>query len=222
MFINKLGRKLVKLLRHTACQERLNINNQGYVIIDDILQLEQFSEYTLYAVLCAVALDDKQRLKLNYKARPLEITAQNGHTIKLVKIAYERILSHQYPILVHSTTRKAWESIRNDAIKLMKRNEVHMYSLAACRKHLTTWRERGKEVIIFIDARRCEQKKIELLMTGNEVVVSREEIPASCIRRVQLFNGSTIYDDRCITSAASKEKMKRTNPRKKIAVRGNM
>lgn len=73
-------------MRHGAKEENLQINEEGYIKVSDILQHRFFNEkFTLDDIKRIVLTNDKQRFTLRSKDGVLEICANQGHSIGVSK-----------------------------------------------------------------------------------------------------------------------------------------
>ena len=77
-----IGRKLVQLLRHRVHENGLGsvLREDGYVPLDAVLRLQQFSGVTIETVREVVRTNDKQRMSLCKEGGVLYIRANQGHT----------------------------------------------------------------------------------------------------------------------------------------------
>src|SRR5271156_954324 len=92
----------------------------------------KFKQYTLGQIKDVVANNDKQRFNITSFDTPHGpqefIRANQGHSIKSIKVEMEPILStEKYPTIVHGTDQKAWLSILHDpkGLRRMGRNHIH-------------------------------------------------------------------------------------------------
>ncbi|XP_071936052.1 uncharacterized protein [Coffea arabica] len=90
--IDALGRLLTRVLRHMASELNLNMRNDGFVKVDDLLKLSlktfanvPLRSHTVDEVREAVRRDNKQRFSLVEENGELWIRANQGHTITTVE-----------------------------------------------------------------------------------------------------------------------------------------
>ena len=187
-YINKLSKLLVKTLRHTAMRDGFDLSRQGFVNIKELLNHARFKQYTQYAVCKAVNLDDQRRLTLRYDEnnQPEAIRAEKGHSMQYVHITYPEAVKSSIKDLVHVTSLRNWELIREDKIRPMKRNEIHL------RDCLTSRPASADDVVIYLSPDLCENEGITLLRAGNGVILSRDDIPLTCVTRVTRGNGNLV------------------------------
>ncbi|XP_021727293.1 tRNA 2'-phosphotransferase 1-like [Chenopodium quinoa] len=91
--VDTLGRLLVRVLRHDATELNLDMHSDGYVKLQDILKLNMktrsnipLSSHAIDEIREAVRIDNKQRLSLMEEDGELWIRANQGHTIKRVRV----------------------------------------------------------------------------------------------------------------------------------------
>ncbi|KAK4372010.1 hypothetical protein RND71_007394 [Anisodus tanguticus] len=90
--MDALGRLLTRILRHMASELNLNMRNDGYVKVQDLLKLNlktfanvPLKSHTVDDVKEAVRKDNKQRFGLLEENGELLIRANQGHTVKIVE-----------------------------------------------------------------------------------------------------------------------------------------
>ncbi|WVZ16292.1 hypothetical protein V8G54_009274 [Vigna mungo] len=133
--IDALGRLLTRILRHMASELNLNMRNDGFVKVNDLLKLNMktfanipLRSHTVDDIKEAVRRDNKQRFSLMEENGELLIRANQGHTVTTVETEslLKPILSaEEVPVCVHGTYRKNLESILGSGLKRMKRLHVH-------------------------------------------------------------------------------------------------
>lgn len=116
--MTKLSRKLSLVLRHTAKDLLLEVKN-GYVLVDDLLKLDLFTNFTLEDIKHAVLHDSKQRFHL----LDMKIKANQGHSFE-VDLELLQITLENSPEFVHHKTKKQNE-IKKEGLKRMKRIHIH-------------------------------------------------------------------------------------------------
>ncbi|CAN0921445.1 tRNA 2'-phosphotransferase 1 [Linum grandiflorum] len=133
--IDALGRLLTRILRHMASELSLNMRNDGYVNVKDLLQLNMktfanipLRSHTIDDVKEAVSKDNKQRFGLLEENGELLIRANQGHTVKVVEsesLLRPILSADEVPVCVHGTYRKNLDSILQSGLKRMERLHVH-------------------------------------------------------------------------------------------------
>ncbi|XP_013632547.1 PREDICTED: tRNA 2'-phosphotransferase 1-like [Brassica oleracea var. oleracea] len=90
--IDALGRLLTRILRHMATEMRLDMRGDGFVKVEDLLNLNlktsanvQLKSHTVDEIREAVRRDNKQRFSLVEEDGELLIRANQGHSITVRK-----------------------------------------------------------------------------------------------------------------------------------------
>ncbi|XP_031389621.1 tRNA 2'-phosphotransferase 1 isoform X2 [Punica granatum] len=133
--IDALGRLLTRILRHMATELNLNMRSDGYVKVQELLQLNiktfanvPLRAHTVDEIKEAVRRDNKQRFSLLEEAGELLIRANQGHTVKAVETEnlLKPILSaEEVPVCVHGTYKKNLKLILETGLNRMQRLHVH-------------------------------------------------------------------------------------------------
>ena len=82
-----LGRALVRLLRHSAVREGLDVRPDGFALLSRVLSIPSIARLrpSIAAVEHVVRICPKQRLSLRDEAGALYIRANQGHTIRSIE-----------------------------------------------------------------------------------------------------------------------------------------
>ncbi|MCD7463559.1 hypothetical protein HAX54_050858 [Datura stramonium] len=180
--IDALGRLLTRILRHMASELNLNMRNDGYVKVQDLLKLnlKTFANVPLRShsvddVKEAVRKDNKQRFGLLEENGELLIRANQGHTVKIVETEslLKPILSaHEVPVCVHGTYKKNLESILEHGLKRMKRLHVHFSCGLPTDGEIISGMRRDVNVLIFLDVRKALEDGMKLYISENRVILT--------------------------------------------------
>ena len=122
---HQVEKTITWLLRHGAIEEKVPINEEGFININNLinwlkkknisLQLEDINKI--------VAADKKSR----YLVKDNMIRANQGHSMKL-KIQMDKF-EQKNSQLVHATYYNNMESIEKSGLKSMSRNDVHLINI---------------------------------------------------------------------------------------------
>ncbi|XP_075074053.1 uncharacterized protein LOC107773662 [Nicotiana tabacum] len=180
--IDALGRLLLRILRHMASELNLNMRNDGYVKVQDLLKLNlktfanvPLRSHTVDDVKEAVRNDNKQRFGLLEENGELLIRANQGHTVKIVETQslLKPILSaDEVPVCVHGTYKKNLESILEHGLKRMKRLHVHFSCGLPTDGEVISGMRRDVNVLIFLDVRRALEDGMKLYISDNRVILT--------------------------------------------------
>lgn len=123
---NQVEKTITWLLRHGAVEEKVPINEEGFITIPNVinwlknkkninLQLEDINKI--------VDADKKSR----YLLKDNMIRANQGHSIK-IKISMNKYQQNNSQ-LIHATYYDNMESINKSGLKSMSRNDVHLINI---------------------------------------------------------------------------------------------
>ena len=115
-----MDRKLVKVLRHSARSLGLDMDSQGFILIQDLLDHDLFRDLDDQKLLEIVNCDKKSRLQVCGD----KIRAAQGHSISL-NISYPEYTNTVLP-LFHGTFKNKLEEITRSGLSRMNRNHIHL------------------------------------------------------------------------------------------------
>lgn len=196
--IDALGRLLTRILRHMAAELNLNMRSDGYVKVQDLLNLNMktfanipLRSHTVDDVREAVRKDNKQRFGLLEENGELLIRANQGHTITTVESEslLKPILSaEEFPVCVHGTYRKNLESILESGLKRMKRLHVHFSCGLPTDGEVISGMRRNVNVLIFLDVRKALEEGMKLYISDNKVILTEGfdgVVPAKYFEKIE-------------------------------------
>jgi len=182
-YYTKLSKALSWILRHKAVQMGLNIESDGYILLDDILALKEFKYYTSDDVKYVVESNDKKRFSLKEESstgdgkEQLYIRANQGHSNKVAKHIDENELltklTKPLPVVIHGTTKEAYKKIKDVGLKKMTRSHIHFAiteDFIEGNKQQSGIRS-NCELLIYIDMEKAMNDGIEFFMSDNKVVL---------------------------------------------------
>ncbi|KAK9273781.1 hypothetical protein L1049_018591 [Liquidambar formosana] len=180
--IDALGRLLTRILRHMASELNLNMRNDGYVKVQDLLKLNMktfanipLRSHTVDDIREAVRKDNKQRFSLLEENGVLLIRANQGHTITTIESEslLKPILSaEEVPVCVHGTYKKNLQSILESGLKRMKRLHVHFSCGLPTEGEVISGIRRDVNVLIFLDVRKALEEGMKLYISDNKVILT--------------------------------------------------
>lgn len=180
--VDALGRLLTRILRHMAAELNLNMRSDGYVKVQDLLQLNlktfanvQLSAHTVDEIKEAVRRDNKQRFSLLEENGELLIRANQGHTVKTVESdsLLKPILSaEEVPVCVHGTYKKNLQSILDSGLKRMERLHVHFSSGLPTDGEVISGMRKNVNVLIFLDVRKALEDGMKIYISENRVILT--------------------------------------------------
>ncbi|KAK8498779.1 hypothetical protein V6N12_066921 [Hibiscus sabdariffa] len=180
--IDALGRLLTRILRHMATELNLNMRNDGYVKVEDLLKLnlKTFANIPLRShsvddIKEAVRKDNKQRFSLLEENGELLIRANQGHTVTAVESEslLKQILSaDEVQCCVHGTYKRNLESILELGLKRMKRLHVHFSSGLPTDGEVISGMRRDVNILIHLNVRKALEEGMKLYISDNRVILS--------------------------------------------------
>lgn len=199
----RISKALSYLLRHGAVKENLNIDDAGYIQVQELLNHNRMkcNKTTLQDLERIVANNEKQRFKmisdLNNPSE-LIICANQGHSIKtittenLVKLTEPAQLPQD---LFHGTYLNILPLIKQSGgLKIMTRNHIHL-------TNNVDYIRKSCNVMIFIDGRKCLDDGIDIYRSENNVYLTSGIdgiLPIRYFRQVIKRPSDEIIDLNCV------------------------
>lgn len=174
--MSHLSKSLSWLLRHGAEQEGFQFLPGGYLYVDDIMQKSQFRKFTVDDVRSVVTSNDKQRFHLENEAETgrLKIRANQGHSIEVPDLELEPIISDEnYPIVIHGTYYKCWQSIRQQGLNRMTRTHMHFAAGLPGESGVISGMRSTCDLVIYIDMAKALADGITFFCSANNVILSQ-------------------------------------------------
>ncbi len=167
----KLGKTISYALRHHPEQFGLELDNEGWVNISDLLLSlsKQYGEISENDMIMMISRSDKKR----YEIKDGKIRAAYGHSFT-DKIKKTPIQPPQY--LYHGTARRFLKSIQEKGLLPMKRQYVHLSDdqMTALEVGL---RHDHKPILLKIEAKRAYDDGI-MFYRGNDQIWLSDAIPS--------------------------------------------
>ncbi|XP_042046508.1 tRNA 2'-phosphotransferase 1-like isoform X1 [Salvia splendens] len=180
--INALGRLLTRILRHQASDLNLDMRNDGYVKVQDLLKLNlktmaniPLRSHTVEDIREAVRQDNKQRFSLLEENGELLLRANQGHSVVTVETEslLKPILSpEEISVCVHGTYKKNLESILREGLKRMQRLHVHFCSGLPRDAEVVSGMRRDVDTLIFLDVKKAMEEGMKLYVSDNKVILT--------------------------------------------------
>lgn len=176
----QLSRRLAALLRHRAHAHNVQIREDGYTLLADVLALPIFAEggFTVREVEELVAgKDEKKRFLMKTMNGELWIRANQGHTIRTVqdsKLLNPINRPDQVKCCVHGTYLFAWEGIMRDGgLSRMTRNHIHFAPRPPGADRVISGMRSDCEVAIYLDIVGAAAAGIKFFRSSNDVILTR-------------------------------------------------
>ncbi|KAH7878867.1 KptA family-domain-containing protein [Lentinula edodes] len=172
----RLSKTLSWLLRHGAQSEGLTMRADGYVKVIDLLENPKIKSQALdlTGLQQIVNADSKQRYSLVCEDDIWWIKANQGHSIKAVKLDLKPIFTvEDIPsrTAVHGTTKIAWQSISSQGLSKMTRNHIHL-AQGVTGNNVISGMRKSCDILIFIDVPKALAAGITFFLSDNGVVLT--------------------------------------------------
>ncbi|KAG1738887.1 KptA family-domain-containing protein [Suillus paluster] len=154
----------------------LNMREDGYAKVSDVLSNPMFRDVNFSQLQEIVSRDQKQRFHLLSEPRTPDspsdiwwIRANQGHSLKTVTLDMQPITSAlDIPMAVHGTTLSAWECI---GLSKMNRNHIHLAQGIAGDNVMSGMRN-SSQILIFVDVQKALDAGIPFYLSANGVVLT--------------------------------------------------
>jgi len=173
-----ISKFLSLVLRHSPQTIHLNIDKNGWVNIDDLIQ--NANKYrkihlTVDLLYTIVETNDKQRFILSDDGK--RIRANQGHSIKV-----DLELEAKTPpnILYHGTASRFMDSIMKEGLKPMTRQYVHLSQTEETA--LTVGQRHGKPIVLCINAKNMFEDGYKFYLSENNVWLVND-VPVKYIKQ---------------------------------------
>lgn len=166
--LESVGRFLTLLLRHLPQKANLDMNKQGWVLVDQLLSNTRNNPrpLSLGELEAVVAFDDKKRFALRVSEGGLEIRCSQGHSADLgLDLGYESVTPPA--VLYHGYPESNEAVLMAEGLKGMLRQHVH---LTTCKTTaMKSGKRYGKPKIMVIDAISADRAGYRFYCSDNSV-----------------------------------------------------
>ena len=220
-----LSKRLAKLLRHDP--RNLTMQPDGYIKVNDILNLQDFQKWKQKDILRIVNSNDKQRFSIQNAGEQMLIRANQGHSVATVdqEQLLERINNpSEIPCCIHGTYIDAWEKfIHKDGLNKMQRQHIHCAVGTPEEKGVISGMRSSCELVIYIDVAKAMQNGLVFYKSSNNVILTEGPIQpdcfTKCIRRkdgINLIQQATVIPATMQMNKESKSQSKSESRSKQL------
>lgn len=168
-----ISKSLSYLLRHGAVKEGLDIDANGYVNVERLLQHQRLktNKTTIADIRRIVEDNDKQRFSLAEIGGELKLCANQGHSIHLVADTNLILLNRDtVPKQVYHGTykRKLPLIFASGGLSRMNRNHIHFASEISDVSGI----RRNCDALIYVDVDKCFEEGISFYKSKNNVILT--------------------------------------------------
>jgi|SaaInlStandDraft_4_1057021.scaffolds.fasta_scaffold20347_2 2'-phosphotransferase len=172
-----VSRTLSKILRHKLVELDLDVSDDGYVKISDLLDLSLLIKFcpTEEYIIKIANEDKKTRFSIiDDEKGHLLIRANQGHSKKVGKLLVsEKLLTKiemPLPICIHGTNIRALDKIKVEGLKIMGRTHIHCASDTPDKVKSGYRPDCG--VLIFINMEMAIASGIQFFISDNGVILT--------------------------------------------------
>uniref|UniRef100_A0A8W8L5B1 2'-phosphotransferase n=2 Tax=Magallana gigas TaxID=29159 RepID=A0A8W8L5B1_MAGGI len=142
----------------------------GYVDVEDILELPEANNKTEQHVRNIVRKDDKRRFALRESRGILQIKATQGHSLEVLKLELKPVTHYtEVRCAVHGTRIRNWESIKSKGISKMGRKHIHF---AQGERGVKSGFPPYCDMAIEVDVKKAMNDGIKFYISENDVVLT--------------------------------------------------
>lgn len=161
--VKKLGLSLTYWLRHNPEAIGVEIQKNGWVDVDDVIEN---SEFTLDELKWVVSKNDKKRFSFNDDFT--KIRANQGHSVD-IEFEFDEVLPPKY--LYHGTKKENVKNILKNGIDKMRRHHVHLSKDIETATKVAE-RRKGDVVILRILALKMRADRYKIYISENGVYLT--------------------------------------------------
>lgn len=172
-----ISKYLSYLLRHGAKEMNLSMSSDGYVLVNELIELPQSKSYKLDPELIKKIVDknDKKRFELKQENGKFFIRASQGHSIKDLdetKMMREITDPSEFNVVVHGTYTKNWSKIKEEGLKVMNRNHIHFAAGYPKDDQVISGMRTTCNIFIELDIGKALKDGIKFYISSNRVILS--------------------------------------------------
>lgn len=169
--LKQISKYLSLVLRHKPEELGLTLNQEGWMVIDDLLRAMDISKATLDDI---VFNNDKQRF--SYSSDGQYIRASQGHSVKTVSLSLRSVKPPE--CLYHGTVGKFLESIQTSGLEKRQRQHVHLSTTVEVAKSVGA--RCGQPILLTVSSGRMYNAGYEFYLSDNNVWLT-EHVPPEFI-----------------------------------------
>ncbi|CAG8444607.1 3437_t:CDS:2 [Ambispora leptoticha] len=197
----RLSKTLSYILRHGATKEGLQLRSDGYIEVDELLNLPKLRGRTFADIESVVLNNDKQRFKLLEEVSgdgksTWYIRANQGHSIEVEQLELEKITDAAlFPQVIHGTFLSKWKAIYSTGLSKMNRNHMHFSVGRWGDPNVTSGVRATCDLFIYVDIEKAMADGIEFFRSENGVILStgiNGILPIQYFKKVEDLSGNIL------------------------------
>ncbi|CAF0742006.1 unnamed protein product [Brachionus calyciflorus] len=174
----QLSKAMTFLLRHGAEKEGIQMNVDGFVNLDELLQHKSLKTATKDEILKIVENCPKKRFFVKTEIDPnnqkeqILIRANQGHSIKDLNVDMEEIInSNEIKIVIHGTYHRFWDQIKNQGLSRMSRQHIHFSTDMPGSKDVISGMRSNCQIAIYVDVEKALHDGLKFYKSANNVIL---------------------------------------------------
>lgn len=177
--LDRASRKLTQILRHQIIDYNLEISPNGYVKLNDILNLKlrELKNLTINDINLIVDTNEKKRLEINIIDNQIYIRAVQGHNKNVGQLIVDDEalieIKSDYPnqYIYHGTQSLYVNSIMKNGLNRMNRKHIHFVENIESEKQISGFRTNSNSIIT-VDMKKCMEDGIKFYKSNNNVILT--------------------------------------------------
>ena len=194
--MTKISKSLSYALRHGVIALGLNMDSEGYVRLNDLLNhpdLPTLSNVSVDTIKQIVETNDKKRFSLINKKRNIYIRANQGHSKTIGNKINDDLLCTEldspYEMCIHGTVRSALHEIMKEGLSPMNRKHIHMAKGLTKDDGVISGMRNTSTVYIYINMKAAMDDGIKFYESDNGVILCAERIHPQYFKNIVLCDG---------------------------------
>lgn len=194
--LNDISKICSSILRHNIVKFGLDVDQEGYVLIDQLLKIKNLNGVTVDMLKKVVENNKKNRFTIITRNDNMYIRANQGHSTTVGLLLNDKKMMKQISLNdgidkgYHGTSINNWKSIQNEGLNRMDRKHCHLSRITKDDKkddkkndktHICGIRT-NSEIILEIDIKQGLKDGIEFFLSDNDVILTVGPIPPSLIK----------------------------------------
>lgn len=163
-----------KILRHSAEEENIELDQDGFALVDDLLKKPFLNNLSKDDVKEMVDTCSKKRFKIKYNSSGgLIIAANQGHSIKihsslLTPLNLDNI---DFDYIIHGTYYKVLDSIKRKGLSKMNRVHIH-FSTKLPEDGVISGMRKSCQVYVLVDIKKAINDGYNFYKSENDVILT--------------------------------------------------
>ena len=165
------------LLRHGAVKEGLEMSQDGFIRIDDLLKHKNMNKFSIEQILETVEKCPKKRFFIKTESNTHEkevvyIRANQGHSMQNIEIDLIEIKdSNELKTIIHGTYYRSWDQIKVEGLSKMERQHIHFSTDMPGSDGVISGMRGNCQVAIFINLEKALNDGIKFFKSENNVIL---------------------------------------------------